>query len=150
MIQTENGAFLVSEVERIAFIQAFTERPEVVVSDDTYIAFEQPEIAPVVIEYVQNVSVIVQNDSRDQLTLEAVGPQGIPGPPGPGVARYIKTLSGFLTVIPQAEHGLTAPAFCSVRRPGGREVSLVTEIAGDGSVTVESLIPMDGLILTLE
>lgn len=99
-----------------------------------------PTVEPVVIELVEETTVTV-----------AGGNQGPPGPPGAGAARYVKALTGTEIVIPQAEHGLTGVTFWAARRvSSGREVSLLISISIGGTVTVESLIPMDGITLTLE
>lgn len=111
-----------------------------------------------VIELVERPSLLVQvveplvvSQCQESVVIVSSGNQGPPGKPGAGALRFSKALVGLLVVIPQSEHGLTDVTFSHASRAAnGREVSLLISISIGGTVTVESLIPMDGITLTLE
>lgn len=63
--------------------------------------------------------------------------------------RFEKVLSGTLTTILQAEHGLDSPRFVVVRNPAGEVVLTDVTITGT-TVTVSSLLDMTGFTATLE
>jgi hypothetical protein len=63
---------------------------------------------------------------------------------------YTRPLSGFVVVVPPAEHGIATPVTASVRNGAGVVVMLSVAIDADGTVTLTSLRPLDGHSLTLE
>lgn len=95
--------------------------------------------------------VCVELENEILVTVEGLGARGRPGLNGAGAARYVKALTGKEVVIPYAEHNLTDVTFWSaIRDSTGDEVSPLLNFADDGTVTVRSLVPMDGITLTLE
>lgn len=136
-----NVSLSAGEQDPILFIEEFVDGQLVLQDAHSVHLFEREE-RDAVLE-TKEVEQVFSSPER--------GPPGPPGPPGAGAARFIKALTGTVMVIPPDEHGLTGVSFWGARRvSSGREVSLLISISIGGTVTAESLIPMDGITLTLE
>lgn len=149
MIITDQHSVITGEVGAPPILHVQALRPMIVPESDTYVVQQPPDVAPLIIEYVQSASVVMTPEKADVLMLMSEGPQGIPGPPGPGVARYTKVLSGVWVEIPTAEHGLAGVAFVKVYDPDGAEVSVAAEVT-PAAVVIESTVPMTGHTAILE
>lgn len=66
-----------------------------------------------------------------------------------GGQLFTRALTGLVVTVPLLEHGITAPAFASVRKGDGREVSVAIQITAGSDVIVSSLVPLDGHVLYL-
>lgn len=149
MIFTDQRSVITSDIGAPPVVHVQSLRPVIVPEADSYVVQQPPEVAPLIIEYVQSASVVMTPEKADVLMLMSEGPQGIPGPPGPGVARYTKVLSGVRVEIPASEHELTGVAFVKVYDQDGAEVSVAAEVT-PAAVVIESIVPMTGHTAILE
>lgn len=87
------------------------------------------------------------NEARVRELIQQLAPGG--GGATPGV-RYVKALTGLIVNIPATEHELGAVGFVVVRDPQGRVVNPEIIVQANGTVRIESLVPLNGHTAILE